>query len=261
VGHGFSHFLTLYGLFALFLLAFVKATGLPIPIPIDLVVLGAATGSASGKLVFWQAFSVLLLAMCLGGMIQFGLVRGPGRALVHRFGRSVGLTTERLEVACQRVDDVGFMGIGAAVVTPGIRTAAIPACGLTGIPARTFALGLTVGTTVFLAVQFFLGYAGVKLVMKFWKTEPVVGLLIALGLVVLLIWMVVRHRTRHLPRLQRGGEHELRSSLCPLCRLAGMLEMATGKARGGAARGAARLMAQSQSGSMESSISNGKGLR
>lgn len=219
MGHNLTYFVSHYGLLALLLLTLIKAIGVPIPIPVDLVVLAGATAAAGGKLVFWQAFGVLLFAMVAGGMIQFILVRGPGRNLLYRFGRFIGLTPGRLDLAFRRVENVGVLGIGFAVVTPGIRTAAIPACGLTTIAARTFALGLLTGTTIFVAFQFFLGYAGVKLVLKLWNTQPHLWLLLVLIPVAATVgWIIIRHRNRHLPRLQTTGVvSDLRASRCPLC--------------------------------------------
>ena len=68
-------FLVQYGLAAIFLLMFAKSVGVPIPIPADLIVLTAAASVTAGKLVLWQAFGVILLAVVFGGLIQFVLVR------------------------------------------------------------------------------------------------------------------------------------------------------------------------------------------
>ena len=47
----------------------------------------------------------------------------------------------------------GLFGIGMAVLTPGVRTAVIPACGLTGIPLRVFLPGLALGSAVDLGLH------------------------------------------------------------------------------------------------------------
>ncbi|GEM_PF-932583 len=212
-----------YGLIALFLVALVKAIGVPIPIPADVLIVVAATGSASGKLVFWQAFAVLLVAMVVGEMIQFSLARGPGRHLLYRFGPAIGLTHARLDLAFDRVKNVGVVGIAVAVVTPGVRTAAIPACGLTTIPMRTFVAGVTLGTSIYLALQFFIAFAGVKLILRFWSSEPHAWLLLVLVPVAAIsAWIFVRHQTRHVPALDplSVGAGRVRSHRCPLCLMA-----------------------------------------
>ena len=90
-------FLVQYGLAAVFLLLLIKTIGVPIPIPADLIILTAAARVAQGKLIWWQAFIAILIALVLGGLIQFVLVRGPGRRLLYRFGRYIGLTSHRLD--------------------------------------------------------------------------------------------------------------------------------------------------------------------
>ena len=64
----FDTFLNLYGIAALFLLMLVKAAGLPVPIPGDLIMLAAAGRAAEGKWPLWQAFVAILLALVLGAL-------------------------------------------------------------------------------------------------------------------------------------------------------------------------------------------------
>ena len=221
MGHSLTLFLIHYGILALLLLTFVKGVGVPIPIPADLVILAAATGSASGKLVLWEAFAAVLGGMVAGGLIQFSLARGPARNVLYRYGRRIGLTPHRLDLAFRRVENVGVFGIAVAVVTPAIRTAAIPACGLTRMSARTFALGLTLGTALYIAFQFFLAYGIVRFVLAVWTREDKAWLwLLLVPAAAIAGWAVYRHRTRHLATL--GGplaveDAVLRSRRCPLC--------------------------------------------
>jgi membrane protein DedA with SNARE-associated domain len=201
----------------------VKGIGVPLPVPLDVLVLAAATGSASGKLVLWQAFLAILFGMVGGGFVQFLLVRGPARGLLYRVGGRVGLTQHRLDLALQRVNNVGVIGVAVAVVTPGIRTAAIPACGLTQIRARIFAIGLAIGSTCYLAVQFLLVYGAITFFLHIWLTRASAWdwfLLIPLAAVVGAL--VYRHRTAHLSILHgslREEDDELRSHWCVFCRI------------------------------------------
>ena len=97
--NGIEMFLVQYGLAAVFIVLLVKSIGLPIPIPADVIILATAVRAAQGKLILWQAFLAILVALVLGGIIQFVLVRGPGRSLLYRFGRYIGLTSARLDAA------------------------------------------------------------------------------------------------------------------------------------------------------------------
>ncbi|HZT96292.1 MAG TPA: VTT domain-containing protein [Chloroflexota bacterium] len=166
MGHELSVLLTEYGLPALFLLALIKALGVPLPVPADLVALAAAGASAGGKFVIWQAFVVLLVAMVGGGTVQYLVARGLGRNILYRHGYRLGLTPARLDAAFRRVVRVNALGIAVAVVTPGVRTAAIPASGIAAIPMPRFVLGLFLGTTGFLVFHFTVGYTVVKLLLR-----------------------------------------------------------------------------------------------
>ena len=118
--NGIDMFLVQYGLVAVFIVMFVKSIGVPIPIPGDVIILATAVRAAEGKLILWQAFLAILLALVLGGIIQFILVRGPGRSLLYRFGRYIGLTPERLDAAAVRVKKGGVFGLSVAILVPAL---------------------------------------------------------------------------------------------------------------------------------------------
>ena len=69
---------------------FVKEAGVPIPIPGDLLVLGAGVASAGNPAGAVVALVSILIAGYLGGVVQFVLARGalrrPLLALLTRFG-------------------------------------------------------------------------------------------------------------------------------------------------------------------------------
>ena len=107
-----------------------------------------AARAPEGKVLLWVAFAALLLVIVLGNSVQYLLARGPARGLVLRFGRRLGITSERLERVAARVQRGGVIGIAVAVLTPGVRSAAIPGCGLASIPLRLFVPGLALGSAV-----------------------------------------------------------------------------------------------------------------
>ena len=135
--NGIDLFLVQYGLAAIFVILLVKSVDMPIPIPADLIILTAAVRASQGKLVLWQAIIVILIALVLGGLIQFVLARGPGRGLLYRFGRYIGLTSSRLDAASNKVKKGGVLGISLAILVPGMRGAAIAASGFANMLLRT----------------------------------------------------------------------------------------------------------------------------
>ena len=195
--NGIDMFLVQFGLFAIFVIFFIKAVGVPIPIPGDVIILATAAQAAEGKFVLWQAFLVILLAVILGGLIQFMLVRGPGRNLLYRFGRYIGLTTARLDAAAVKIKK-GTVGLSIAILVPGVRGAAIAASALADVRLSSFVPGLVIGSTLFLTLHFFLGYLGGSLFMITAQLLPstfvILGVLVLLVLAYLLWEGVVRRQ-------------------------------------------------------------------
>jgi membrane protein DedA with SNARE-associated domain len=152
------------GLLAILL---VKEAGVPLPVPGDLLVIGAGVAAAGGVAAGAPATSGLpapmLLAAILivgfvGGSLQFLLVRGafrrPITALLARFG--VG--PERLEGLADWLRRRGVRGVAVARATPGLRVGAISASGIAALPYPVFLAGLIVGNTLFVSAHFVLGY-------------------------------------------------------------------------------------------------------
>src|SRR5713226_7578515 len=94
---GLEAFLDSYGVAAVCAVMLVKAIGVPVPIPGDVILLATAARAAEGKVLLWLAFVALLLAITLGGTLQFLLARGPARRVVVKYGHRVGLTETRLD--------------------------------------------------------------------------------------------------------------------------------------------------------------------
>src|ERR1700681_393894 len=158
--NGIDLFLINYGLLATFIIMLIKTIGVPIPIPGDVIIFTAAVRVAQGKLVGWQVFLAILVALVLGGLIQFVLARGPGRGVLYRFGRYVGLTKPRIDAAAGKIRKGGVPGLALAILVPGVRGAAIMAAGLADLRLRRFLIGVTLGSLLFLSLHFFLGYLG-----------------------------------------------------------------------------------------------------
>ena len=122
---GVETFLNLYGLPAIFVVLLIKAIGVPILIPADVIMLFTSARVADGKFVMWQAFTALLIALVVSGMIQFAVVRGPRRKFLYRVGRYLGLTAARLDAAASIVKKSSPIGLGLIILTPGVRAASV----------------------------------------------------------------------------------------------------------------------------------------
>jgi membrane protein DedA with SNARE-associated domain len=210
---GLEAFLDSYGVLAACLVMLVKASGVPIPIPGDVILLATAARAAEGKVLLWLAFIALLLALTVGGTLQFLLARGPARVLVIRYGQRLGLTEERLERVAARMRQAGLVGIGLAVLTPGVRTAVVPASGIAGIPLRIFLPGLTLGSAVDLGLHFAIGFAGSSLLATIVQPSPVL-LIVVLAVIGLGAWLLIARR-RHLSAA--AATNAWAQATCPVC--------------------------------------------
>jgi membrane protein DedA with SNARE-associated domain len=195
-------------------LLLVKEAGLPIPIPGDLLVLGAgvaAAGAASAGAAVPAPVVLggILAAGFVGGTIQFLLVRGALRGpLIALLGR-LGLSRERLDGLADWLRRRGVRGVTIARATPGLRVGAISASGLAALPYPVFLAGLIVGNTVFVGAHFALGYVvgppAVALIASAGGLAVAVVAFVGLALLGAAGWRILRRR-RLVGATSRGGE-------------------------------------------------------
>jgi membrane protein DedA with SNARE-associated domain len=210
-----DQFLDTYGLIAVFGIMLLKEIGIPVPIPSDLIMLGAAARAAQGRFSFIAVFFAILIPMFLGGLIQFLIARGPARQAVYRLGKYIGLTRERLDRAMETVRKGGVAAVAVGLTTPGVRIAIVPAAGMADLKVATFAPGLLVGSTVFLALHFAIGYAGgAALALINTPAIFVVTLVVVLAVAGFVIWRYV-HVRRGATLAETGAAWA--DAACPAC--------------------------------------------
>lgn len=177
----------------------VKEAGVPVPVPGDLLVVGAGIASASqGGLPVPIVLAVILAAGYAGGSLQFLLVRGALRRTVLAVLERVGVGRERLDRLSGWLARRGARGVAIARATPAVRMGAIAASGLAGLSFPAFAGGLVIGNGLFVSAHFALGYVAGP------PAERVVAGLggLALGVVALVVlaalggfgWRILRRR-------------------------------------------------------------------
>jgi membrane-associated protein len=174
-------------------LILVKEAGVPIPVPGDLVVIGAGVAASRGELDPALALVAIVLASVVGGIVQYGLLRSVARPLMLRLLERLG-SAERVERQTERLRRGGARSVAVARSTPGVRIVAIAASALAGVPGVAFATGLAIGNALFIAAHFGLGYV---------VGEPVVAIVggalgpLAIGAIALAVlgaigWIVLR---------------------------------------------------------------------
>jgi membrane protein DedA with SNARE-associated domain len=214
---GLEAFFDSYGVAAACAIMLIKAAGVPLPIPGDVILLATAARAAEGKVVLWFAFVILLLALILGGAFQFYLARGPARRLVVKYGKGLGLTEQRLDRVAASVRRGGLLGVGLAVLTPGVRSAVVPACGLSGIAWRLFLPGLALGSALDLGLHFAIGFAGSSVLATIAQPSPLL-VVVVLGLLGLAAWLLIARR-RH--ATTTVAVNAWAQATCPVCLILG----------------------------------------
>lgn len=139
-------------------LLFVKEVGVPIPVPGDLLVLGAGVAASGSGLAEPLEFVAILAAGFIGGSLQFLLVRGAFREPILRILARFGVSAERIAALAEWLRRRRARGVAIARATPGLRVGAISASGIAALPFSVFLAGLIAGNTVFVGGHFALGY-------------------------------------------------------------------------------------------------------
>ena len=198
-------------------LILVKEAGLPIPVPGDLIVIGAGVAAARGELDTPTALLAIIVASIVGGLVQYGLLRSVARPamlrLLDRFG-----SAERVERQTERLRRGGARSVAVARSTPGVRIVAIGARALAGVPAGACVAGLSIGTAVFIAAHFGLGYVVGDPILA--AAGALLGPLTLAGIGLAIVgavgWVVIRRRSD-------GGGDDLATvvawtdACCPAC--------------------------------------------
>lgn len=138
-------------------LILIKEAGVPIPVPGDLVVIGAGVAANRGDLDPLVALVAIVLASISGGIVQYGLLRSVARPVLLRLLERLG-SADRVDRQTERLRRGGARSVAVARSTPGVRIVAIAASALAGVPAPAFVTGLTIGNAFFIAAHFGLGY-------------------------------------------------------------------------------------------------------
>lgn len=145
------------GLLAIVGLILLKEAGVPVPVPGDLIVIGAGVAASRGDLDTPSTLALIVGASIVGGVVQYGLIRSVGRPVLLRLlGRLT--SAERLDRQTERLRRGGARSVAVARSTPGVRIVAIAASALAAIPPVAFVAGLAVGNALFIAAHFGLGY-------------------------------------------------------------------------------------------------------
>ena len=181
-------------------LLLVKEAGVPVPVPGDLLVIGAGVASAGDPPLALASLGLILLVGYAGGSAQFLLVRGVLRRPLLAILSAAGVRSERVEALAGRLRRSGVRGVAVARMTPGVRIAAVAAAGLAAMPYAAFLIGLVAGNGVFVAGHFALGYllgaSASQVIGDLGGATFIVVALAAIAFIGGIGWLMVRRRRR-----------------------------------------------------------------
>jgi len=155
--HIFTQWLTHYGSGALFLLLAFGIFGLPIPDETLLVFAGLLI--AKGHLSAYKTIPAAYLGAATGISLSYFLGYTAGQVTIRRYGRWIGLTTDKLIKAHHWFEKVGKWLLLFGYYIPGVRHFSGIIAGTTYLTYWEFALfaytGAILWSSTFLAIGYF----------------------------------------------------------------------------------------------------------
>ena len=151
--------ITQYGYLAIFVLLVFGIVGLPVPDETLLTFTGYLV--FKGHLSLPLAFATAFAGSATGITISYILGRTFGLALIHRYGKYLRITEERVNQAHAWFERVGRWGLTFGYFVPGVRHFTAYAAGMSGLEPHQFARfaysGAFVWAASFIGLGYFLG--------------------------------------------------------------------------------------------------------
>ena len=146
-----------WGYAAIFAVVVLGNVGLPVPEEAILTLSGYLVWRTDLKL--WLVLVVGIVSASVGDNLGYLLGRRVGSAALGRYGRRVGLTPARLDAAQRFVEKHGALAVFGARFLPGLRFAAGPVAGVTGMRAPVFFVANALGACLYVPAMIGIGYA------------------------------------------------------------------------------------------------------
>ncbi len=154
--HQVLDWISRYGYPAIFCLLMLGIVGLPVPDETLLTFTGYLIFSHHFQLI--PAFATVLIGTICGITLSYFLGRTFGLALIHRFGKYIHLTEERLAKAHAFFERVGHWSLTFGYFVPGVRHLTAYAAGVSSVEPHIFALFAYLGAFLWAATFVSLGY-------------------------------------------------------------------------------------------------------
>ncbi len=206
------------GLLAIIGLILTKEAGLPIPVPGDLIVIGAGVAAARGDLEPVTTVMLIVIASIVGGVVQYLLVRSVARPTFLRLLGRVA-SADRLDRQTERLRRGGARSVAIARSTPGVRIIAVAASALAAIPAAAFVVGLAIGNALFITAHFGLGFVLGEPILR--VVGGALGSIAVIGIASAVLgalgWLLIARRRRAARTGLPATMSDWTDASCPAC--------------------------------------------
>jgi membrane protein DedA with SNARE-associated domain len=189
----------------------VIESGIPLPIPGDVLMLLVGERAAANAIPIWLAVLGLEAVVLAGTTILFFAARGPLRGLIARVGPRFGLTQQRLGRATNALEHRGQAAIAVGRATPSLRTLTVIATAASRLSAKRGLAWLILGGSIFIQLHLVLGYVLGPVAEQIFKKAQTPALM-AVGVLVVggAAYWLIRHG-------RRRGAHAWSEATCPAC--------------------------------------------
>jgi membrane protein DedA with SNARE-associated domain len=151
------HLLHHHDLLALLGLLTVEESGVPVPVPGDVVMMYAGYRVHLGQAVWYQALLCGVIATLVGSCILYNIGRRGGRPLLKKYGRYLHLSMERQARIEGWLGRYGGLAVFGGRLIPGMRCSSSFVAGTFGVRFPTFILATAASATVWWSLFLYLG--------------------------------------------------------------------------------------------------------
>ncbi len=192
------HWVSAYGYFAIFGLLVLGIAGLPVPDETLLVFSGYLVSRGSLNPV--GALAAAFCGSACGITVSFTIGRTLGIGVVHRYGRWLHLTEERVNRVHEWFEHLGHWALVVGYFIPGVRHLTAIVAGTSGLEYRRFAVfaysGALLWVCTFLSLGYFFGDRWEEAERVVHRNLIAATLAVGAALVAFLIFRWLRNRKR-----------------------------------------------------------------
>ena len=146
-----------WGYAAIFVVVLLGNIGLPVPEESIFTLAGYLAWR--GDLRLWLVLIVGIASASIGDNAGYWLGRRLGSVVMRRIGTRVWLSPAKLEASQRFMLKYGALAVFGARFLPGLRFAAGPVAGITGMPAHVFFIANALGACCYVPIVVGVGYA------------------------------------------------------------------------------------------------------